>query len=284
MPRPARHSAFTIVELLTVILIISVLIALLMPAMVRARQHARSLVCQSNLRQIFQASLNRSVEHRGYVQVVGNINGAVGGVGPDVLDDADEKRYAYFDDEGFRRPAPMQAALAPYLGVKNVRLDGAANLKADLAGGIVRQIFTCPAQAEPAEGLMIAGGGWGGIYVPTSYCFNEGVLGFELFSEHRLRANLTKARPAAEIVYATDGVPRTELGTGYVAWFPSAQGRCTLADCYTNANGTYQAGVASPFDPLRHPKFRMNAVFCDGHTESLIISERELARAVVLPE
>ena len=104
MPRPARHSAFTIVELLTVILIISVLIALLMPAMVRARQHARSLVCQSNLRQIFQASLNRSVEHRGYVQVVGNINGAVGGVGPDVLDDADEKRYAYFDDEGYRRP------------------------------------------------------------------------------------------------------------------------------------------------------------------------------------
>ena len=261
MRRSARYSAFTIVELLTVILIISVLIALLMPAMVRARQHARSLVCQSNLRQIFQASLNRSVEHRGYVQLVGNINGAVGGVSPETLDDADEKRYAYFDDEGYRRPAPMQAALAPYLGVKNVRLDGAANLKADLAGG-----------------------GWGGIYLPSSYCFNEGVLGFELFSEHRLRANLTRARPAAEIIFATDGVPRTELGTGYVAWFPTAQGRCTLADCYTNANGTYQAGVASQFDPLRHPNFRMNVVFCDGHTETIAITERELQRCVLLPE
>jgi prepilin-type N-terminal cleavage/methylation domain-containing protein/prepilin-type processing-associated H-X9-DG protein len=279
-PRTGR-AAFTLIELLTVLLIIAVLFALLMPAMIRARAQAKAVVCQSNLRQIFQAALNRSVEHRGYVQVAGSVNGVA--VSPATLDDTDEKRYAWYDDDGYRRPAPLQAALAPYLGNKNVRLDNAANMLADLDAGVLRQIFTCPAQLEPQAGIMIAGGGWAGPLVPTGYAYNEGLLGFEIPSTHRLRANLTKARPAAEIVFMTDGVPRTEMGGPFIAWFPTPAGRCTLADCYTNADNTYLAGVASQFDPLRHPNFRMNVVFCDGHTEALAIKPADLARAVLLP-
>jgi prepilin-type N-terminal cleavage/methylation domain-containing protein/prepilin-type processing-associated H-X9-DG protein len=280
-PPPAR-AGFTLVELMTVILIIAILIALLMPAMIRARAQAKSLVCQSNLRQIFQAALNRSVEHRGYVQVAGNMNGVLF-VTPDSLDDADQKRYAYYDDEGVRRPAPLQVALAPYLGRKDIRLDSAANMLADIDAGALKQIFTCPAQLEPPGGMMIAGGGWGAPLVPTSYAYNEGLLGFEIPSEHRLRANLTKARAPAEMVFMTDAVPRQEFGGSFIAWFPTPEGRCTLAECYTNADGTYLAGVASQFDQLRHPNFRMNIVFCDGHCESMIIKPSELQRAVLLP-
>src|SRR5688500_2668118 len=58
----AARRAFTLLELLTVILIISILFALLLPAMIRARAQAKLLVCQSNLRQIFQAGMLRSVE------------------------------------------------------------------------------------------------------------------------------------------------------------------------------------------------------------------------------
>jgi prepilin-type N-terminal cleavage/methylation domain-containing protein/prepilin-type processing-associated H-X9-DG protein len=47
-----RNSGFTLVELLTVIAIVGVLIALLLPAIQAARESARSAQCKNNLRQI----------------------------------------------------------------------------------------------------------------------------------------------------------------------------------------------------------------------------------------
>lgn len=55
MRGPHRALGFTLVEVLLVVAIVGVLVALLLPAVQRARSSARAIRCQSNLRQIVQA-------------------------------------------------------------------------------------------------------------------------------------------------------------------------------------------------------------------------------------
>ena len=57
--------AFTLIELMTVIGIITVLIALLLPALISARKNARAVQCASNMRQLNMAMINYSIEWRG---------------------------------------------------------------------------------------------------------------------------------------------------------------------------------------------------------------------------
>jgi prepilin-type N-terminal cleavage/methylation domain-containing protein/prepilin-type processing-associated H-X9-DG protein len=280
MRKSAR--AFTLVELLVVIGIIALLISILLPALNRAREHAKSASCLSNLRQIGVAMIMHANDHRGHMPLAGEIWGPAN-ASPAALGDNNQVNYTYMTDPAASPPtevAPLPVALAPYLGQRNLRSDTPANVITDYTNGSAIRIFTCPSNIEQVRVgiaqkslfIMSQVTGWTGPRLETSYAFNEGVLGWGAVASHqRERGNTTRVTQTADMVLMADASPRG--GTNGWIVYNDATDTNTLLDYYNAPfNGT-AATDANLFDKVRHFG-RMNILFLDGHGESASIPDQ----------
>ena len=121
-----RVHAFTLTELLTVIAIIGILAAILIPAVARVREAARASQCASNLRQIGLGIALYADDHRGVMP--GPI---ASGQGPTFVDQA----FTQTKVTGY-----LATYIAPYIAVNEAK-NSTGSIKAN-------EMFKCPAWSE----------------------------------------------------------------------------------------------------------------------------------------
>jgi prepilin-type processing-associated H-X9-DG protein len=271
---------FTLVELLVVIGVIALLIAILLPALNKARESANMVKCMATLRNMGQAAQLHATDHRGYMPLLGSLYSVAGDRSPATYNDPLRRKYTYFADgiaiagHQFDTPAPMSAALGKYMNL-SVDLTSVANLAASLKDEAIIRVFTCPSDTNPPTPASTVSFDDSPVHrTPdevTSYVFNGNFLGAGrgMDPSQVAAGQVSKVRRPSEVFLFADGKRGADPCFAYEVWCQSDQfWNGTLLDYWGAGGGPNSGPGPAKFDYARHRQ-RANVVFVDGHVETI---------------
>jgi prepilin-type processing-associated H-X9-DG protein/prepilin-type N-terminal cleavage/methylation domain-containing protein len=237
--RRQAPEGFTLVELLVVIGIISVLIAMLLPALNKARAAAQRIACASNLRQVDMA----------WMAYVSDFHGQLPMMRASVWGPVPPPAPGYYSGDYF-----WPSMLKPYLGDNSAKETPYNYTVADWVSG--KGVFECPSlpnlRNAPDGGTPVA-------YV--AYGMNlYGIGGYPFYGPpYEVFRRATQLKDPSTLLTFTDSqysIP--DPVAGIRGWY-----QVYLRDTTSEpATGVYY-GVAYRHDGLA------NVAFADGHVESL---------------
>lgn len=268
----AASRGFTLIELLVVIGIITVLMTLLLPAIVKSRDSARSTQCQSNLRQMNIGLLEYEQANKSYL--------------PYRIEDP-----TYKNKYGVYRPR-WQWIVAEYLGRPLQNLDAiSAASQANLGANydptytqlsIDNEIFVDPAMNDEANAKSIRNGAYGYNfqYLGNSRNMTDGDITTP-YVHYPVRALPDQARTISFADSRGGGIPHG--GHSMTLDPPHMRVRADKSQIVRPDPPTYAGfdpygpdetgtDIQIYFSPAEDRHFgRANVVFLDGHTDSLTL-------------
>jgi prepilin-type N-terminal cleavage/methylation domain-containing protein/prepilin-type processing-associated H-X9-DG protein len=243
--RCAPSGGFSLIELLVAIAIIAILIAILLPTFIRARQQSQQVACASNLRQIALANLLYANDNRGFCVIAAS----------DIFDDLGDGEGGHYRWFGTRDAAgepfdPARGPLTPYLGLSG-------------------QIGVCPT-FDTSAGALTGNNFEAGC---GAYGYNEQYIGGrnDLYGQNpqaaATSAKITQITDSAETIMFSDAGMAQAVGSGAVVseysfceppWQQEQPGAPSTDQCY-------------PSIAFRHHGMA-NIAWADGHVSAELLA------------